>query len=198
MTDGRQAARAAATGRAAGSVHFGVIIFYCPSLLPPYCMDGCVPPPKHRSLDDGPQGLGSTFEFEFKHQHPSLLQDLTDDYGLLKKLKKGKISQHEFNVATGLSSDDEAEEEVVAVKKNGAARGAVRKAEGEAEEQEEEEEEGGTAVLGGRPKAKQQKVHSRQGAAAFPVDLVGSKTLQQYEDLKRRRQKRRGKGGIRG
>ena len=86
----------------------------------------------------------------------------------------------------------------MAVKKNGAARGAVRKAEGEAEEQEEEEEEGGTAVLGGRPKAKQQKVHSRQGAAAFPVDLVGSKTLQQYEDLKRRRQKRRGKGGIRG
>ena len=36
-------------------------------------------------------------------------QDLTDDYGLLKKLKRGKITQHEFNVATGISSDEEPE-----------------------------------------------------------------------------------------
>ncbi|GAX83788.1 hypothetical protein CEUSTIGMA_g11213.t1 [Chlamydomonas eustigma] len=38
------------------------------------------------------------------------LQDLTQEYALLKKLKKGKITQHEFNLATGLSSEDEEEE----------------------------------------------------------------------------------------
>eukprot|EP00877_Chromochloris_zofingiensis_P010332 jgi/Chrzof1/5552/Cz16g07090.t1 len=40
-------------------------------------------------------------------QHRDDLAELTHDYGLLKKLKKGKISQHQFDVATGLSSDDD-------------------------------------------------------------------------------------------
>ncbi|GLC71280.1 hypothetical protein PLESTF_001098500 [Pleodorina starrii] len=36
--------------------------------------------------------------------------NLNAEYSLLKKLKKGKISQHQYNVATGLSSDEEEDE----------------------------------------------------------------------------------------
>lgn len=37
------------------------------------------------------------------------MEDLTREYQLLKKLKRGKISEHEFDVATGLSSDSDVE-----------------------------------------------------------------------------------------
>ena len=37
------------------------------------------------------------------------LEDLQREYTLLKRLKRGKMTQHEYNVATGLSSEDEAE-----------------------------------------------------------------------------------------
>lgn len=37
------------------------------------------------------------------------LAELQHDYSMLKKLKKGKISEHAFDVATGLSSDSEDE-----------------------------------------------------------------------------------------
>lgn len=38
------------------------------------------------------------------------LAELQHDYSMLKKLKKGKISEHAFDVATGLSSDSEDEQ----------------------------------------------------------------------------------------
>lgn len=36
-------------------------------------------------------------------------EEMEKDYALLRKLKKGKITAHEFDVAAGLSSEDEAE-----------------------------------------------------------------------------------------
>jgi ATP-dependent RNA helicase DDX55/SPB4 len=42
-----------------------------------------------------------------KLQQRDELEELDHEYTLLKKLKKGKLSEHEFDVATGLSEDDE-------------------------------------------------------------------------------------------
>ena len=46
-----------------------------------------------------------------KLQERGDLEDLQKEYTLLKRLKKGKMTQHEYNVATGLSSDDDDEAE---------------------------------------------------------------------------------------
>ena len=44
-----------------------------------------------------------------KLQQRDELEELDHEYTLLKKLKKGKLSEHEFDVATGLSEEDEEE-----------------------------------------------------------------------------------------
>ena len=42
-----------------------------------------------------------------KLQEQGDLEDLQREYTLLKRLKKGKLSAHEFDVATGLSDADD-------------------------------------------------------------------------------------------
>ena len=43
-----------------------------------------------------------------KQREREELEELEHDYALLRKLKKGKITAREYDVAAGLSSDDEA------------------------------------------------------------------------------------------
>jgi hypothetical protein len=81
------------------------------------------------------------------------LQELQEEYALLKKLKRGKLTQHEYDVATGLSSDSDAEADAKAGSAAGGknvdgagAPGAVLKA---------------SSIVQQRQKAKQQRKKRR-------------------------------------
>ena len=118
------------------------------------------------------------------------LKDLAEDYGLLKKLKKGKITQHQFNVATGMSSDEEEEAAVrhpTAAKGRGKVKGASIVRNNDEDDRSDDGEDHGQKQVGG-------------AAASRKLPGVGtsSSRLQQYEDLKKRRQKRKGKAAFKG
>ncbi|EFJ40203.1 hypothetical protein VOLCADRAFT_108284 [Volvox carteri f. nagariensis] len=79
-----------------------------------------------RKAPGGPDAGGSECRLPAaKRRQLQLIDEATNlnqEYSLLKKLKKGKITEHQYDVATGLSSDSDAEEEAAAAA-GGAGKG---------------------------------------------------------------------------
>jgi ATP-dependent RNA helicase DDX55/SPB4 len=105
--------------------------------------------------------------------------ELNDEYALLRKLKKGKISQRQYDVAAGLSSDDEKED-------HGGNKNKKKKSDGDGEDKDGdggnnlEESSSGKAVA-----------NSGVSVPKISVPKVGGKNLVAEATMKKAKKKMR-------
>lgn len=74
-----------------------------PALLPPHQPSPLRSPNPNRQQVDAHLPAAK----RRKQREREELEELEKDYALLRKLKKGKITAHEYDVAAGLSSEDD-------------------------------------------------------------------------------------------
>lgn len=100
------------------------------------------------------------------------LEDLATEYKLLKKLKRGKMSEHDFDVATGLTSDEDSERGAGPAKPQG-QQGAAGELEANGQQGGEASEQGGPD-RGAAQQPQQNGKHKRQKLAAGPQQPVSA------------------------
>jgi ATP-dependent RNA helicase DDX55/SPB4 len=106
--------------------------------------------------------------------------ELNDEYALLRKLKKGKISQREYDVAAGLSDDDDEEE---GKKKSGSGGGGAQSNLGK----KDVSDTAGAATAGDS----MQKPSRNNGTTNMSLPRVGGKNLVAEATLKKAKKKMR-------
>jgi hypothetical protein len=109
-------------------------------------------------------------------QHRDELAELQHDYGMLRKLKKGKISEHAFDIATGLSSDSDIGEDC-----------DVREL-GSMDMLEKQQQQQQLPVNGhGHPSKQQQQQELRQGSGVRKFEVGGQLAKQQLKKQKKKK-----------
>jgi hypothetical protein len=105
---------------------------------------------------------------------------------MLKKLKRGKLSEHAFDIATGLSSGDEVEEAGTAAEIEAGA------AAGNEDDRPEQQAHGGLQSLQPDPQVANGRRHSVGAVGVLQPPLrTAVRQEQQLRKRKKRRQKKR-------
>ncbi|KAL4544588.1 hypothetical protein Ndes2526B_g00544 [Nannochloris sp. 'desiccata'] len=114
--------------------------------------------------------------------------ELNDEYALLRKLKKGKISQREYDVAAGLSSDDDDAGGTGGKKKNASSAGG-----GDVQSNGKKVSDGGDASATGAIDYPSSCITGAHGAVKKAVVLpkVGGKNLVVQATMKKAKKKMR-------
>ncbi|WIA21353.1 hypothetical protein OEZ85_000576 [Tetradesmus obliquus] len=126
------------------------------------------------------------------------LAELQHDYSMLRKLKKGKISEHAFDVATGLSSDSGDDEDDVAAAA-AAVKAGGRRAVAAAAAADSGSEGGGSDDEGaehGQQLQQQQAAKKQQKGEMVPPERSVVHRQQQLRKRKKRRQQKRQAAGA--
>lgn len=110
------------------------------------------------------------------------LAELQHDYSMLRKLKKGKISEHAFDVATGLSSDSDMEDVQAQVDSEDDSLGGRDESLGRQ----------AAAGLGQQQKGSSSGSKGAAGGVLLPPQRQAVTQEQQLRKRKQRRQKKRG------